>query len=77
VIIQATSLGLKTGDALPMDPATLSPEMQLFDIIAVRDTELMTAARDAGLKTVIGGRPMIEHQAKAQIAFLDPPALAG
>jgi shikimate dehydrogenase len=77
VIIQATSLGLKTGDALPMDPATLTPEMQLFDIIAVRDTELMVAARDAGLKTVVGGRPMIEHQAKAQIAFLDPPALAG
>ncbi len=30
-----------------------------------------------GLKTVVGGRPMIEHQAKAQIAFLDPPALVG
>jgi shikimate dehydrogenase len=75
VIIQATSLGLKPGDALPMDPATLKSEMQLFDIIAVRDTELMVAARDAGLKTVVGGRPMIEHQAKAQIAFLDPPRM--
>lgn len=75
VIIQATSLGLKPGDALPMDAATLQPDMQLFDIIAARDTELMKAAEERGLKTVVGGRPMIEQQAKAQIAFLDPPAL--
>jgi shikimate dehydrogenase len=75
VIVQATSLGLKPGDALPMEAASLAPSMQLFDIIAVRDTELMLAARERGLNAVVGGRPMIEHQAKAQIAFLDPPKL--
>ena len=75
VIIQTTSLGLKAEDALPMDAATLRPEMQLFDIIAVRDTELMQMARKIGLETVVGGVPMIEHQARAQIAFLDPPGL--
>jgi shikimate dehydrogenase len=75
VIIQTTSLGLKAEDALPMDAATLRPEMQLFDIIAVRDTELMQLARQVGLRTVVGGVPMIEHQARAQIAFLDPPRL--
>ena len=63
------------GDALPMDAATLRPGMQLFDIVAARDTELMAAAKERGLETVVGGRPMIEHQAKAQIAFLDPPPL--
>jgi shikimate dehydrogenase len=76
VIVQATSLGLKPGDPLPIDTTALDPSMQLFDIIAVRDTELMTAARERGLRSVVGGRPMIEHQARAQIAFLDPPALA-
>ena len=75
VIIQATSAGLKDEDPLPMDAATLRPEMQLFDIIAVRDTALMEEARLRGLEAVVGGRPMIEHQAKAQIAFLDPPPL--
>jgi shikimate dehydrogenase len=75
VIIQTTSLGLKPEDALPMDAGTLAPSMQLFDIIAVRDTELMQAARQAGLETVVGGVPMIQHQARAQIAFLDPPRL--
>lgn len=77
IVIQATSLGLKPDDPLPMDPATLSSEMQLFEIIAVRDTELMQAARERGLRTVVGGRPMIEHQAKAQIEFLDPPPIPG
>lgn len=75
VIIQATSAGLKPDDPLPMDASTLAPGMQLFEIIAVRDTPIMEAARKAGLETVVGGRPMIEHQAKAQIAFLDPPLL--
>lgn len=75
VIIQTTSLGLKPEDALPMDVGTLDPAMQLFDIIAVRDTELMQAARQVGLATVVGGVPMIQHQARAQIAFLDPPKL--
>jgi len=77
IVIQATSLGLKPDDALPMDPASLSSDMQLFEIIAVRDTELMQAARERGLRTVVGGRPMIEHQAKAQIDFLDPPRTPG
>jgi shikimate dehydrogenase len=77
IVVQATSLGLKPEDALPMDPATLSSEMQLFEIIAARDTELMQAARERGLRTVVGGRPMIEHQAKAQIDFLDPPPIPG
>jgi shikimate dehydrogenase len=77
IVIQATSLGLKPEDPPPMDPATLSSEIQLFEIIAARDTELMQAARERGLRTVVGGRPMIEHQAKAQIDFLDPPPIPG
>lgn len=75
VIVQTTSLGLNPEDALPMDVASLTPAMQLFDIIAARDTQLMQQARTAGLRTVVGGRPMIEHQARARIAFLDPPCL--
>jgi shikimate dehydrogenase len=77
IVIQATSLGLKPDDALPMDPATRSSEMQLFEIIAARDTELMQAARERGPRTVVGGRPMIERQAKAQIDFLDSPPIPG
>lgn len=66
--VNATSLGLHAGDALPFDPAALRPGTAVFDIIAARDTELMTAAQSLGLPT-LGGRPMIEHQVAAQIAF--------
>ncbi len=74
LVVQATSLGLKPGDALPMDPATLQAGCGLFDIITARETELMTAAKARGCR-VVGGVPMIEHQALAQIEFLRPPHL--
>jgi len=66
--VNATSLGLHAGEALPFDVGLLPRDACVFDIIAARDTELMAAAQARGLKTV-GGRPMIEHQIAAQIAF--------
>ncbi len=66
--INATSLGLHAGDAMPFDPTWLPTDAALFDIIAARDTELMAACAARGL-VVVGGRPMIDHQVAAQIAF--------
>jgi shikimate dehydrogenase len=66
--INATSLGLHAGDPLPFDPALLPADAALFDITAARDTELMAACAARGL-VVVGGRPMIDHQVAAQIAF--------
>jgi shikimate dehydrogenase len=66
--INATPLGQHAGDALPFDPAQLPATAALFDIVAARDTELMAASAARGLR-VLGGRPMIEQQAAAQIAF--------
>ncbi len=75
LIVNCTSLGLKPDDPMPMDPATLEPGMRLFDIIAPRDTEFMEAAREKGLATVVGGRPMVEHQVVAQLNFLGAPRI--
>lgn len=66
--INATSLGLHAGDPMPFDPARLPADAALFDIIAARDTELMAACAARGLR-VVGGKPMIDHQVAAQIAF--------
>lgn len=66
--VNATALGLHAGEPLPFEPAMLADDCAVFDIIAARDTELMAAASARGLHT-IGGRPMIEHQLAAQIAF--------
>jgi len=75
LIINTTSLGLKPNDPMPMDPITLTPEMRYYDIISPRDTELMDAAVTKGLKTVVGGRPMVEHQVVAQLNFLGAPRI--
>ncbi len=47
-----------------------------IDIIAVRETELMQAARAKGCK-VVGGRPMVELQLDAQLAFIGAPPMLG
>lgn len=75
--VNATPLGLEPGEPMPFDPARLPVDAGVFDIIAVRDTELMAASRGRGLR-VIGGGPMIDHQIAAQIAFWrgDPIDLA-
>jgi shikimate dehydrogenase len=69
LVVQCTSLGLHAGDPLPLDSATLAASTDVIDIIAVRDTELMTAARARSCR-VVGGRPMVELQLDAQIAFV-------
>ncbi len=71
IICNCTSLGLHEGDAVPVDVDKLMPEMDVVDIIAVRDTELMDAARAKGCK-VIGGVPMAVGQLSAFAAFFDP-----
>jgi shikimate dehydrogenase len=76
LVVNCTSVGLHAGDAPPLDPTTMAAKTDLIDIIAVRETELMQAARAKGCK-VVGGRPMVELQLDAQIAFIGmPPLLA-
>jgi shikimate dehydrogenase len=68
LLVNATSLGLHATDAMPMDPARLPSDCAVFDIIASRRTEFMTAAVARGLK-VVDGVAMIRHQLPLQTAF--------
>jgi shikimate dehydrogenase len=68
LLVNATSLGLHQGQALPMDPALLPESCAVFDIIAARRTELMQAASARGLR-VVDGTAMIRHQLPLQTAF--------
>ncbi len=47
LIVNATSLGLKEGDPLPLDPARLRPGQAVYDIVP-HDTPLRRAAAEAG-----------------------------
>ena len=64
IICNCTSLGLKKGDPLPTQIKKLTPDMDVVDIIAARETELMKAAISKGCN-VIGGVPMALGQLKS------------
>jgi shikimate dehydrogenase len=65
IIINATPLGLKQDDPLPLDIDLLSPDQVVIDLI-YRDTPLLTSARDKGC-TVLNGLGMLLWQ--GAIAF--------
>ena len=68
IICNCTSLGLNIGDPLPTQIDKLTPDMDVVDIIAVRETELMTAAIAKGCN-VIGGVPMALGQLSSFAKF--------
>ncbi len=53
ILVNATSLGLRTGDPLPFDPAALSGNHVVCDLI-YRETPLLAAAARQGCTTVDG-----------------------
>lgn len=66
VVVNATSLGMKAGDALPLDVTHLAPPMLAAEVIMAPEvTPFLAEAARRGCATH-GGRPMLE----AQIALL-------
>ncbi|MDR6376838.1 shikimate dehydrogenase family protein [Paraburkholderia caledonica] len=69
LVVNATPLGMKPDDALPVDIAGMNAQHVLFDIVPKPDvTALMRAAQSQGV-TTIGGKRMIEGQARALAGF--------
>ncbi|MEI5999622.1 shikimate dehydrogenase [Paraburkholderia bengalensis] len=69
IVVNATPLGMKPEDALPVDIAGMNAQHVLFDIVPKPDvTALMRAAQAQGV-TTIGGKRMIEGQARALAEF--------
>lgn len=65
LIVNATSLGLHEGDALPWHPdATLHAGQVVYDLIYNRPTPLLARAEAAGA-AAIGGLGMLVHQGAA------------
>lgn len=71
IAINATPVGMRAGDPLPMDIKGLRSGMTVVDIIMEpAETPLLKAAREAGCK-VQPGRPMMDHQMEAMAEFFD------
>ena len=70
LVVNATSLGLKPGDPLPLDVEALAPTQLVADIIMQPEvTPLLAAARERGCSTQ-GGHPMLLAQIEAMAAHL-------
>lgn len=70
IVINATTLGMKPDDLMPIDPDELEPGSIVVDIINSPDpTPLCRAARARGCRTQ-SGRPMHQGQAVHALRFL-------
>lgn len=62
VLVNATSVGLKDGDTLGLDPGLFTPKLFVYETIyRPAETELLRTARAAGAKA-INGTSMLLHQ---------------
>jgi shikimate dehydrogenase len=62
LLVNATSIGLREGESLGLDPSLFSSRLYVYDTIyRPAETELLRAAREAGAK-VANGLSMLVHQ---------------
>lgn len=61
ILINATPLGTREGDPMPVDPVFLHENLIIYDLVYARETELLKEARKRGLKA-IGGLGMLVNQ---------------
>ena len=72
VLVNTTYLGMKEDDPLPVPAETLTAEKVVCDAVylAGRDTALIRQAREAGARTVPGGRMLLYQGVQAQRKWL-------
>ncbi len=78
LVVNASSLGLKQFDPLPLPRSLLAPHLMIYDLIAKdRPTPLLAAAADAGARGA-NGLTMLLHQGALafELWFDRPPPLA-
>ncbi|SBW16337.1 shikimate dehydrogenase [Brucella sp. 10RB9215] len=69
IIVNGTSLGLKEGDALPVDPQYLRPEMLVAEVIMSPEaTPLLQIAKDSGC-FIHPGKAMLDGQLTEMFDF--------
>jgi shikimate dehydrogenase len=73
IVVNTTTLGLKPGDALPVEPGLLRPDMLVVEIIMdPAETAFMQAAAARGCATH-PGQPMLDEQIRLIGRFMGAP----
>lgn len=76
IVVNATPLGMKESDPLPMDPMTLDARTLVADVIMQpAHTRLLQRAQQRGCLTH-PGQPMLDHQVPAYLNFFGLDAAA-
>jgi shikimate dehydrogenase len=74
LVVNATPLGMKVGDALPVDVQRLSPDTFVGEVVmAQEETAFLAAARARGCLTQVG-KDMLFEQIPAYLEFFDLPS---
>ncbi len=74
LVVNATPLGMKEGDALPVDVQRLAPETFVGEVVmAQEETAFLAAARARGCRTQVG-KDMLFEQIPAYLEFFDLPS---
>lgn len=75
LVVNATSLGMKEGDPLPLDTSRLTPDQLVCEIIMQpAQTALLVAAQERGCM-VHYGAPMLASQIELMAEFLGVPTI--
>ena len=75
LVINATPLGLKQTDPLPLPPALLAPHLMIYDLLyKSAPTPLLTAAAEAGARGANGLTMLLHQGALAFERWFDRPA---
>jgi shikimate dehydrogenase len=70
LVVNATSLGLKDGDPLPLDAACLTPDQIVAEIIMQPVTTALLAAAQARGCRIQPGQPMLDCQLALMAKFV-------
>jgi shikimate dehydrogenase len=70
LVINATSLGLRPGDALPLEASALTPDQTVAEIIMQPAVTPLLAAAEARGCRVHGGAPMLQCQLEFMARFM-------
>lgn len=74
LLVNATSLGMYSGDPMPVDPTALHKGLFVFDVVYNRETELLKCARKIGAKAM-GGLEMLVYQGAKALELWTNPAV--
>ncbi len=74
IVVNATPLGMKAGDPMPMDVARIAPETFVGEVVMKREeTAFLAAARARGCATQVGA-DMLFEQIPAYLEFFGLPS---